>query len=83
MNLELIVAGLIVIVVVVVIAKKVRLKTTAPDFDDEGALLEEIEIYEAYGRTRQAIDLLQQAVREKPENELYRRKLAALKQADA
>jgi Tfp pilus assembly protein FimV len=83
MNLELIVAGLIVIVVVAVIAKKVRLKTTAPDFDDEDALLEEIEIYEAYGRTRQAIDLLQQAVREKPENELYRRKLAALKQADA
>ena len=49
------------------------------NYDDEEGVFGELEIYVAYGRTKQAIEFMEKAVEAKPENEAFRKKLSELK----
>lgn len=81
--LELISLGALVIGVLFVTYMALRGGHVTRDFADEKAILGEVEVYEAYGRQQEALNLLQVAVAQMPDNEAYRQKLSELETATA
>jgi hypothetical protein len=81
--LELISLGALVIGVILVTYMALRGGHASRDFADEEAILGEVEIYEAYGRHKEALNLLQVAVAQMPDNKAYRQKLSELETSTA
>lgn len=73
--------GIIILGLVVVFAVVVFLKTSSgeSDFADPKKVLDEVEVYLAYGKTEEAKELLKKAIVASPSNaELLRSKLNSL-----
>lgn len=77
---ELILAIAVAIAIAAVILTT-RLNRHPPerDYDDEGKILAEIEVYQSYGRYDQAMEILKDALTKRPESPVYREKLKALR----
>ena len=80
MDLQLISYGSIALIVIVMLILKWKFMSKSPDFGNEESILKEIETYQAHGRQRQAINLLEQAVASQPESKIYRDKLTELRE---
>lgn len=81
--LELIALGALVIGVILVTYMASRGGHASRDFADEEAILGEVEICEAHGRQQEALNLLQVAIAQMPDNEAYREKLSELETSTA
>lgn len=75
-NLAVIVLGALTGVVLVFLCARSR--ATSRDLNDQDAVLAEVEILLAYGRERQALDLLNQAIHVRPDAPRLVSKLAEL-----
>ena len=81
MDLLWIAGGVLALVFLAAVGSRLRRERTPipRDLDDEDSVLAEVEIYEAYGRVPQAIELLREALAKKPDSTKYRRKINELK----
>lgn len=72
----------VIVVIVLVVAGGLvmsRRQHKAPrDFDDEDKIIGEVDVYLAYGRSEEAREILQEAVRLRPSSARYREKLEEL-----